>query len=53
MNQRPNCKVHGVIEKNREFQKNIYFSVIDYAKRLVLDLDLVLDCVDHSKLENS
>ena len=34
-------------------QKNIYFSVIDYAKRLVLDLDLVLDCVDHSKLENS
>ena len=41
------------MEKAREFQKNIYFSVIDYAKRLVLDLDLVLDCVDHSKLENS
>ena len=28
--------------KNREFQKNIYFCVIDYAK--------VFDCVDHNKL---
>ena len=45
--------IYWIIEKAREFQKNIYFSVIDYAKRLVLDLDLVLDCVDHSKLENS
>ena len=31
--------------KKREFQKNIYFCFIDYAK--------VLDCVDHNKLENS
>ena len=28
-----------IIEKAREFQKNIYFCVIDYAK--------ALDCVDH------
>ena len=34
-----------VIEKAREFQKNIYFCFIDYAK--------VFDCVDHNKLENS
>ena len=32
-----------IIEKAREFQKNIF--LIDYAK--------VFDCVDHSKLENS
>ena len=31
-----------IMEKAREFQKNIYFCVIDYAK--------VFDCVDHSKL---
>ena len=31
-----------LIEKAREFQKNIYFSYIDYAK--------VFDCVDHNKL---
>ena len=31
-----------IIEKAREFQKNIYFCFIDYAK--------VFDCVDHSKL---
>ena len=30
-----------IIEKAREFQKNIYFSFIDYAK--------AFDCVDHSK----
>ena len=29
-----------VIEKEREFQKNIYFCFIDYAK--------VFDCVDHN-----
>ena len=29
-------------EKAREFQKNIYFCFIDYAK--------VFDCVDHNKL---
>ena len=34
-----------IIEKAREFQKNIYFCFIDYAKGL--------DCVDHNKLENS
>ena len=31
-----------IIEKAREFQKNIYFSFIDYAK--------AFDCVDHKKL---
>ena len=34
-----------IIEKVREFQKNIYFCFIDYAK--------AFDCVDHNKLENS
>ena len=33
-----------IMEKAREFQKNIYFCFIDYAK--------AFDCVDHSKLEN-
>ena len=31
-----------IIEKAREFQKNIYFCFIDYAKDF--------DCVDHNKL---
>ena len=31
-----------IMEKAREFQKNIYFSFLDYAK--------VFDCVDHNKL---
>ena len=31
-----------IIEKAREFQKNIYFYFIDYAKPF--------DCVDHNKL---
>ena len=31
-----------IIKKAREFQKNIYFCFIDYAK--------ALDCVDHNKL---
>ena len=31
-----------IIEKVREFQKNIYFCFLDYAK--------ALDCVDHNKL---
>ena len=35
----------GSSKKTREFQKNIYFCFIDYAK--------VFDCVDHNKLENS
>ena len=34
-----------IIEKAREFQKNIYFCFIDYAK--------AFNCVDHNKLENS
>ena len=34
--------ISWIIEKAREFQKNIYFCFIDYAK--------VFDCVDHNKL---
>ena len=34
-----------IIEKAREFQKNIYFCFIDYLK--------AFDCVDHKNLENS
>ena len=34
-----------IMEKAREFQKNIYFCFTDYAK--------AFDCVDHNKLENS
>ena len=34
-----------IIEKAREFQKNIYFCFIDYAK--------AFDCMDHNKLKNS
>ena len=33
--------IYQIIEKAREFQKNIYFCVIDYAK--------AFDCVDHNK----
>ena len=33
--------MYSIIEKVREFQKNIYFSFIDYAK--------AFDCVDHNK----
>ena len=33
---------HWIIEKAREFQKNIYFCFIDYDK--------AFDCVDHNKL---
>ena len=33
---------HWIIEKAREFQKNINFCFIDYAK--------AFDCVDHNKL---
>ena len=33
---------HWIMEKEREFQKNVYFCFIDYAK--------AFDCVDHSKL---
>ena len=34
-----------ITKKAREFQKNIYFCFIDYAK--------AFDCMDHNKLENS
>ena len=37
--------IHWIIEKAREFQKNIYFYFIDYAK--------AFDSMDHNKLENS
>ena len=36
------ANIHWIIEKAREFQKNIYFLFIDCAK--------AFDCVDHSKL---
>ena len=39
------ANIRWIIEKAREFQKNIYICFIDYAK--------AFDCVDHSKLENS
>ena len=39
------ANIHWIIEKATEFQKNIYFCFIDYAK--------AFDCVDHNKLENS
>ena len=34
-NKRENCHIHWIIEKIREFQKNIYFCFIDYAKTFV------------------
>ena len=39
------ANIHWIIEKVREFQKNMYFFFIDYTK--------AFDCVDHNKLENS
>ena len=36
------ANIYWITEKAREFQKNIYFCFIDYAK--------VFDCVDHNKL---
>ena len=36
------ANMHWIIEKAKEFQKNIYFCFIDYAK--------AFDCVDHNKL---
>ena len=39
------ANIHQIIEKAKEFQKNIYFSFIDYTKGFY--------CVDHNKLENS
>ena len=39
------ANIRWIMEKAREFQKNIYFCFIDYAK--------ALHYVDHNKLENS
>ena len=36
------ANIHWIIEKAREFQKNIYFCFIEYVK--------AFDCVDHNKL---
>ena len=36
------ANIHWIMEKEWEFQKNIYFCFIDYAK--------AFDCVDHNKL---
>ena len=39
------ANIHWIIEKAREFQKNIYFCFIDCAK--------TFDCVNYKKLKNS
>ena len=39
------ANIYWIIEKAREFQKTIYFCIIDYTK--------AFDCVLHNKLENS
>ena len=39
------ANIRWIIKKAREFQKNIYSCIIDYAK--------TFDCVDHNQLENS
>ena len=36
------ANIHWITEKAREFQKNIYFSFINYSK--------AFDCVDHNKM---
>ena len=36
------ANIRWIMEKAREFQKNMYFCFIDYAK--------AFDCVDHNKL---
>ena len=41
-NQRSNCNICWIIEKVREFQKNIYFCFVDCTK--------AFDCVDPKKL---
>ena len=38
------ANIHWIMEKAREFQKNIYFRFIDQAK--------AIDSVDYNKLEN-
>ena len=37
--------IDWILEKAGEFQKNLYFCLIEYAK--------AFDCVDHNRLENS
>ena len=44
-NQRSNSQHYWIIEKARQFQKNIYFCFFDYAE--------AFHCVDHNKLESS
>ena len=39
------ANIRWIMEKAREFQKNIYFCFFDYAK--------AFDCVEHNKLDNS
>ena len=39
------ANIHWIMEKATEFQKNMYFSFIDYDK--------AFDCVDHNELESS
>ena len=39
------ANIRWIMEKAREFQKNLYFCFIDYAK--------AFDCADHNKLEYS
>ena len=39
------ASIFWIIEKPRDFEKNIYFCFIDCAE--------AFDCVDHNKLENS
>ena len=39
------ANIHWIMEKAREFQKNICFCFIDYTK--------VFDCVDHNKMRKS
>ena len=36
------ANIHWILEKAREFQRNIYFCFIDYAK--------TFDCMDHNKV---
>ena len=36
------ANIHWIMEKAREFEKNIYFCFIDYTK--------TFDCVNHNKL---
>ena len=36
------ANIRWIMEEGREFQKNIYFCFLDYAK--------AFDCVDHNKL---